>query len=1066
MTSRHNESPSVVIAFDAVSLNPFFGRKAQTLADLSKHMSKSPDMYLFDAASPHNILSFAHSVNYGGKGGNEGLLIQISFIDPTYDFELKFTKGGDMFDFVKQKITNPDDAKVQFPVAFQNTYIGLYNTAIEEEWKAGAQKNLTAKGVGATVHLDAKKEEALHRQAAQIVMDKYNATVDNKSLGRQLSIAYGIGNDLSKWAGPFICVPSLITNKYDGAGTRILNIEMVPTNGILAAENNESMIDDGFDKYGEGVSVISLEDFERMGTFKPRLIPKTITTFQPIQTGPMANISGGVYTNPHWDKGFSGFHRILTSMIRNFANNFVGDVPAGNIVTMFPNFDEVFMRQAELILNANKGLFVARFGKDWETSEEATEGVPVHYPDIFNPDGDIPLQEFLSRKIDTYVTLKTDLGRKVLQDILALINCSLLYVDVTSRAVANSAASIPKKSSLTPMQIVEVGIGAPQKDVVISTSNKGRNAGVDTAWDWGLYGEPSWDNEFTGIVLEPYVTPLQYEENPNKEGPPPHIDQEKLVEAQIQENYAASLDDPPGGDFSRREIFNFRQQERIDAVASMYGGSSGEKVWIGYRKGNTTETYQQSLDNFLLDIKNVAGENMPGVITQRWVTETDMLEIMAEKGVIVDSTKPALVIGVEDLINDFVFAQLKLKEIAYGATNLQAEIKAQLNDTDINLYSDDYLTEMDKIMRPTNTKMGPFEELFVPDIVLDHTSDTLLGADQPKNIQQFGITASTNKQLRKQLRDMGIPIFRSGVMKSNILSLDLELDPLYFANLMQNFDYDDTTLGAGMATTTTSPNSLGVNAGNNGALIQAAQYFANKTMTLMNMTGPQSATNMVALMSNMTRGINKRGPINFLNPLSTVTPVAVIQDLARRLMGMFMQGGIKTLPLFRLSGWSVLARPCYVIVKEQRIHPSKTGLGGAKDKVTAAFKPTVSQLYTGLWTIYGFRHVITSQDAYSQFTIIKTPLTPPKSVAVTKSPISDVGDLPIIVGAQELGAQGHGEQWGMSSSQPTVKERRFEEWTKRYGDSLESGAIFTAYEDGLELTPAQITTLLELMSTQ
>jgi hypothetical protein len=105
-----------------------------------------------------------------------------------------------------------------------------------------------------------------------------------------------------------------------------------------------------------------------------------------------------------------------------------------------------------------------------------------------------------------------------------------------------------------------------------------------------------------------------------------------------------------------------------------------------------------------------------------------------------------------------------------------------------------------------------------------------------------------------------------------------------------------------------------------------------------------------------------------------------------------IQGAVKTLPYFRLSGVKALARPIIMNVREVR-------MAGVKGN-TSAF---TTAIYSGFWNLYGFKHVITNREAYSEFTLFKQPgMSPASYKKVTK--LTEKQEASIIEKTLESGA--------------------------------------------------------------
>ena len=107
----------------------------------------------------------------------------------------------------------------------------------------------------------------------------------------------------------------------------------------------------------------------------------------------------------------------------------------------------------------------------------------------------------------------------------------------------------------------------------------------------------------------------------------------------------------------------------------------------------------------------------------------------------------------------------------------------------------------------------------------------------------------------------------------------------------------------------------------------------------------------------------KNGPV--INVPNTENWKAPLSDFIKMFteegpQGRMMTGTIKTVPFFQLSDLATINSLCMVNIQK---NPSLDNYPiNAEDTET---------IYTGVWQILGFNHVITANDAYSEFSVVK-----------------------------------------------------------------------------------------------
>lgn len=88
-------------------------------------------------------------------------------------------------------------------------------------------------------------------------------------------------------------------------------------------------------------------------------------------------------------------------------------------------------------------------------------------------------------------------------------------------------------------------------------------------------------------------------------------------------------------------------------------------------------------------------------------------------------------------------------------------------------------------------------------------------------------------------------------------------------------------------------------------------------------------------------------------------------EIFKYMMDNFLVLQLRTLPYFHLSGWNVVSMPAFVFGKRNNfIDPTNSNPANFD-------KSNQNEFYNGLYTIAGFRHVITTKEAYSEFKLLR-----------------------------------------------------------------------------------------------
>lgn len=240
------------------------------------------------------------------------------------------------------------------------------------------------------------------------------------------------------------------------------------------------------------------------------------------------------------------------------------------------------------------------------------------------------------------------------------------------------------------------------------------------------------------------------------------------------------------------------------------------------------------------------------------------------------------------------------------------------------------------------------------------------------------------QQTKANLQNALIPVFKSGVTESNILSLDLNINDFYFATLrsvwLQNdtlnlvtdsnapvvtdaeiisgFDeYSVMLIKDVIANASLSPLSPQVNLENIFTILNDDVVFnylspAEKSEKLLKLI------NFLTQQISFNTGLNGKDIKIIVGSHLSVNPYIQYLNMFTRVVNNTFVGYMKTIPAFYLAGTANSMPPIALIIEETNTPPYER-------------KNFITRSYNGLWSILGFKHTINSDEMFSEFWIVK-----------------------------------------------------------------------------------------------
>ena len=759
---------------------------------------------------------------------------------------------------------------------------------------------------------------------------------ERKKLGAgsvtKLYVAYGMGSDFSTWAGPFQCIVMDATNEYDTMGVRTLTLTLVAGVGDLGSGQREGALGSGFGKKANVEREISIKDFNRFGqgTLKQRsseYVSDIINVYE-------QNYGKGFAEA--WKKEHSGelnknfgtddtkqrpyrfvedhipgdIHLILRSLLTDFAHAVAsqGQVPKGNIVVLLPNLDIGLAELQKTILAdvlQSDAVRENNEGRHWDGTKTGLYS---------QADLDSSEKEYIKTNInpqlsyaDSEVSLKTVWGYQVIKTLIESLGFDFTMVPRSGEERASDKMRVTHADNLC---------FSANKELDPNDSFLGDPGGGNENWSDSLI-------HFFGRALMP---------GPNQ--------------GKTRLKYAISL------------------------------------------SNKFEEDFEETLYRILRDLEaNTTIQIGPKVI---WEQDRNILKLLETYGVIATADEPALLIGSETMINHFIYGHLIFMETFHEDTAITDFLK-YVHPADSERFSvrNDEPMIVDEEDRGKSDFFPYCRDVF-------HYIYGVGGGAFNKTFEPTELDIG-----EKSVQDLvaaGVPMFRSGYPNSNILSMKMDLKPYYLAGLSFNFIAEQGRshqrgTGAGpdpKIKKDTHPDTV-----NKGGL---SPDQINKLLELENKTAFDLNDDTLSKLSNISKEMfgfsinrDKDGDSqdynNFMHMIlgiigsknnSGVTMTVPEQggvnafESVKRMVDFIskqtIQGAVKTLPYFRLSGVKATARPVIMNVREVR-------MAGVKGN-TSAF---TTAIYSGFWNLWGFKHVITNREAFSEFTLIKQPGMSPAS---------------------------------------------------------------------------------------
>lgn len=264
--------------------------KGSTFTNLVEELKDSGEGFVFSTQGNPNFISLEHTVNIG-----KSFELTLSLIDPTGEFEKQFLTSN-----VLEVMAN------SYPNDGSRFYSG--------NWKGTeAQRNL--RGVQQNLELLTS-------------LSSFDIEYLKNTKRRNIYLAYGIGDQLSLWAGPFKVYIQTIDIKIDGP--RILTFRFVATENHLDPKENLNAFGKPAIIDNKGVA-ISCD-----GRSRPIFLQDPANIYNPYNL---------TLTSP------VDVHAILVDVIRSYIRNATSHK---NVIVLLPDLNKICSKAIDVAINISR----------------------------------------------------------------------------------------------------------------------------------------------------------------------------------------------------------------------------------------------------------------------------------------------------------------------------------------------------------------------------------------------------------------------------------------------------------------------------------------------------------------------------------------------------------------------------------------------------------------------------------------------------------------------------------------------------------------------------------------
>jgi hypothetical protein len=358
----------------------------------------------------------------------------------------------------------------------------------------------------------------------------------------------------------------------------------------------------------------------------------------------------------------------------------------------------------------------------------------------------------------------------------------------------------------------------------------------------------------------------------------------------------------------------------------------------------------------------------------------------------INSDYPLIIFGDRFLIEKYVYGK-KYYEIEQL---VESRRRTSTKDEQLGLSYTDQLKKYANELKDTNSYLTDKDsKIFNNKYIIDIASKWFLKRTEIGTLAEnsFYSFPTENYELSQpaidRIRKASLPIFKSGISESNVLSLDLNLNDFYFAMLKSVWQNKDS-LNLSLAANANNIDPKQLDAFSPDNVVKLKDAITNITLnpsktidmaTVFNIIGNDQTfndTNLTAekkgqqlelliqyLAQQLSSSQNSSNPTQKAQTISvvvgsheSVNPYIQYLNMFSRVVNNAFTGYIKSLPVFYLTGTSLSLPPIILLLEETNLPPY--------DK-----KNFITRSFNGMWSILGYKHTISSDDMSSEFWVVK-----------------------------------------------------------------------------------------------
>lgn len=940
-----------------VSVNPFISREMNSSINTSKELldnyrnSNSTAVFSSEDAG---FIELKHDFKYThGTKASKGPTISLKCYDPGIGFLTKL-----YFDFIGRSLSKINDAKELEQTVLKDYYEKL--TKAEDEIKR-LELNIDALLNDGTYRRSLARSEAARRQilpessvpvsvlvpyltdedpffhdieesireklgeamvTEEEILGEIQVLISQRTLPK-VYIMYGVGQDLNDWAGPFETYLGEVRHDNDG--------------------KNETT------EYIFSVDLLS-EQFADSTLFKKRSKIDKISFYDKVSV-PIAALhytrpitGAGRYTRVHFPNRPTNFHDCIVGLMSSYLfqvgiknhlivlpdiNSILGPLVTAALINVLSTTP--FLRKYSRVGFRPGGFFSltgstndpTRLAAPWDDLEGKAKEQALFYflSDLFNADNADGLKESLA---DIY---QIDLGRDMnesttkINHVFTFAGIEIIKRVFESIGLRQSSAETRSSSVDPALKVNQLDFDIDDVDSYVTCNNPFDVQNFTRGWSFGQ-------------IQASKILRLNFADA-TEEGDAP------------LDNWAAPLDDLinginacTGGDIIRLTSGYVTNLELEKKIKDRFGGGT----YLGYASFPGAPPVD---------------ETPLFVIGDR---EVIRLLIYGEFHKLVSSDPNFSDLDYLSDVGDFPSTMI----VRGGrATFLKDPFWAKSGEAIWDTINGDrnYLSDMYYYLHPQNggVNFGYFNGL-------------LAGWEGLKATLPDEFAANWSDEDYQNMFELDIPVFLANTEGANILSYSFDVNKFIYGSLfgsIQEIYYntsrrylrENNPIFEGSLDETVVLEKTKEIMDN----LRASHSFTGAGMTVA--TGIGSPVDPEEVYDNLARLLmleNQAGPqfaVNKGRGSSVVAFLLLFLDIFER---QFI-GNIKTLPMFHLSTHYTINKSCLASLKSVRkVSPSPLGLDGKREE-----ENDVADYLSGMYRVLGFQHVITSNDAYSEFSLVK-----------------------------------------------------------------------------------------------